>query len=599
MTTSSNRGVTNRKGLVGFLAPIVLATSLAGGLAIPAAAAAATPAGNGTAAVGTAAVGRPSGTGLKATMADRVYLLGGPSATSPGVLINSSAVTVAPDGTVYWGVPYDSGVRIYKRTPDGVVSIGISFSFGTMTVDQPSVRLAVDPAGKAMAAVVATNNTTGQRQMIIADLTTQNMSYIATTTASLGGFAIGNIKGTTRAVVSLNQQIVSYAVNANGTVNATPKVIAGTAGVAGFAGDGATSSTATKFNNPAGLAFDKSGALLIADSGNNRVRKIDGLATADAGTVSTIAGNGNAAYSGDGQAATDAALSSPKGVAVDANGNIYIADEGNSKVRVLDGYRVISTVVGSSQDPTAKLVPGVIAPNATLYSNAFVGIGPNGGLIFTSADTSASKATVWQAAPLSGIQVRSDVLPSWVGAQANADGLLRPRGDAAGRTNYSLNLDDALLPQLAPNADGTKWVSDQNITLLRQGEGGAPFTLTAAATGKDASHSNVSVEYWVTNPITFSNVLLLHDVTVTYKDPSTGKTYSSMLPNGLSLAFVRGYNQSYVAQSPDVPMTWGDFAVPPLKDAEGNTYTPTGTQPVLQGDWIFNTGLTLKPTYNQ
>ncbi len=97
--------------------------------------------------------------------------------------------------------------------------------------------------------------------------------------------------------------------------------------IAGYSGDNGAADSAS-LNDPQGIAVDGAGNLYIADAGNHVVREVN-----VAGTISTIAGNGTLGYSGDGGAATDAALSSPSGVAVDPAGNVYIADINNNVVR--------------------------------------------------------------------------------------------------------------------------------------------------------------------------------------------------------------------------------------------------------------------------
>ena len=116
--------------------------------------------------------------------------------------------------------------------------------------------------------------------------------------------------------------------------------VAGT-GTVGFSGDGGPA-TSAELNDPYGVAVDGSGNLYIADTQNNRVRKVDG-----SGTITTVAGTGTAGFSGDGGPATSAAALRSPGVAVDGSGNLYIADYANSRVRKVDGSGTITTVAGT------------------------------------------------------------------------------------------------------------------------------------------------------------------------------------------------------------------------------------------------------------
>jgi TonB family protein len=125
-------------------------------------------------------------------------------------------------------------------------------------------------------------------------------------------------------------------VNRGGTIN----TFAGN-GIRGFSGDGGPA-TSAQLNAPAGLALDRAGNLYVADSGNASIRRI----TPD-GKISTIAGNGTAGFSGDGGPATSAQLGFVFDVAVDASGNLYIADTGNNRVRKVTPGGVISTLAGT------------------------------------------------------------------------------------------------------------------------------------------------------------------------------------------------------------------------------------------------------------
>ena len=109
-------------------------------------------------------------------------------------------------------------------------------------------------------------------------------------------------------------------------------------GEAGFSGDGGRGGSA-QLDRPRGVAADKAGNLYIADTGNNRIRRVD-----PSGIITTIAGTGEAGFSGDGGPATEAMLKWPPGVAVDDAGNLYIADTGNNRIRRVDASGTISTV---------------------------------------------------------------------------------------------------------------------------------------------------------------------------------------------------------------------------------------------------------------
>lgn len=116
-------------------------------------------------------------------------------------------------------------------------------------------------------------------------------------------------------------------------------------GTAAYAGDGLSSTDgAVSVNAPWGLALDGAGNLYVADTGNNVVRRI----AAASGLITTVAGTGQQGSSGDGQAATAATLNQPQGVSVDSGGNLYIADTSSNRIRRVDAVTgIIDTVAGA------------------------------------------------------------------------------------------------------------------------------------------------------------------------------------------------------------------------------------------------------------
>ena len=121
----------------------------------------------------------------------------------------------------------------------------------------------------------------------------------------------------------------------------TIATIAGT-GQAGFSGDG-DPATQAQLYFPFGLTVDSAGIIYIADTSNHRIRKVD----ATTGTITTIAGTGVLGYNGNGGPAVEVRLWAPRGVAVDGAGNLYIADSGNDRIRKVDATTgTITTVTG-------------------------------------------------------------------------------------------------------------------------------------------------------------------------------------------------------------------------------------------------------------
>jgi sugar lactone lactonase YvrE len=123
------------------------------------------------------------------------------------------------------------------------------------------------------------------------------------------------------------------------TVAGTITTFAGT-GAAGYTGDNGPAVSAA-LNKPSALAIDSANNLYILDTNNSVVREVS-----TAGTITTVAGNGAVGYSGDGGAATSASLNLPYGLSIDSSGNLYIADSGNNVVREVSTAGVITTIIG-------------------------------------------------------------------------------------------------------------------------------------------------------------------------------------------------------------------------------------------------------------
>ena len=156
-------------------------------------------------------------------------------------------------------------------------------------------------------------------------------------------------------------------------------------GNAGYSGDGGDAAKA-QLNLPVGVAIGFADRILIADTGNNRVREIDAN-----GAIRTIAGTGEAGYRGDGGLATFALLNAPTGLAFDSEGNLYIADSLNERVRKVDAASVIVTAAGNGtagfagDDGPATEASLDLAPNPLEGSGQGVAVDTKGNLYIADA----------------------------------------------------------------------------------------------------------------------------------------------------------------------------------------------------------------------
>lgn len=151
-------------------------------------------------------------------------------------------------------------------------------------------------------------------------------------------------------------------------------------GPAGYSGDGVAATRAT-LGSPTCVAVDGVGNLFIADYGNNLIRKVD-----TRGTITTVAGlvvHGQSVrgYSGDGGAATRARLNAPTCVALDAADNLLIVDSGNNRIRRVDTHGKITTIAGNGE--TGFSGDGAAATNAEMDLPAWVVAGPSGDLFIS------------------------------------------------------------------------------------------------------------------------------------------------------------------------------------------------------------------------
>ena len=245
-------------------------------------------------------------------------------------------------------------------------------------------------------------------------------------------------------------------IDSSGNVTA----YAGT-GVAGFGGDGGPA-TAAQFYNPYGLRVDSNGNVYVADTSNNRVRMIN-----PQGVISTVAGSATGGFLGDGGQANKAELFQPADVALDAQGNLYISDALNGRIRIVAPGGIINTYAGGGGSLTdGQVVLAELAPDG-------IAIDANGNLLIAELNYREVRRISQQT-----ISTVAGQLPSsgtGDGGLATAAGLLEPFGVAVDATG------DVLISDYVDNR--IRKVSPADIISTVTGTGIPGFTLSGPASG--------------------------------------------------------------------------------------------------------------------
>lgn len=221
----------------------------------------------------------------------------------------------------------------------------------------------------------------------------------------------------------------------------------------GFSGDGGPALTA-KLSHPQGIVVDASGNIYIADSSNNRIRKID-----TSGNISTYAGTGVGGFSGDAGAATSAELNQPAGLAIDSAGNLYVCDNLNSRIRKISPAGTITTAVGGG---TGGFVEGGSAATTTIYQPA--------GLAFDS------KGNMYIASGSRVYEVSNGIITTFAGSGF----LPSDTGDNGPATQATLNNTTAI----AIDANSNVYISDGGGNVVRKVSNG--IITTVAGDGVEA-----------------------------------------------------------------------------------------------------------------
>jgi hypothetical protein len=228
-----------------------------------------------------------------------------------------------------------------------------------------------------------------------------------------------------------------------------------------FGGDGGPAISA-QVAGPTGAAVDSAGSVYIADTGNNRVRKVSN------GVITTVAGNGTQGFSGDGGPASNSQLSYPAGVALDSEGNLYIADTGNERVR-----KVANGVIGTIAGGGSVLGDNGPAANAQLNAPSGVAVDATGNLYIADSQNNRIR------------QVSNGVIATFAG-----DGTAGFSGDNGPATSAQLDLASGVTVDSAGNV----YIADTHNHRVREVSNGVITTVAGDGTnGFSGDHGPASI----------------------------------------------------------------------------------------------------------
>ena len=358
----------------------------------------------------------------------------------------------------YWPPPTVSGdqiAAIYNAGPGGkcsapanivtqptneVVSAGGEASFGVTLADPEhySFQWQLDGTNLPPAGIISTVAATGD---------THNENPITCVAADKSGnifFSAVSSYG----VLELSKDGVLTTVAGKGTN--------------GNSGDGGQATNA-RMGVVQGIAADSSGNLFIADSSHNTIRKVDAN-----GIITTFAGNGTKGFLGDGRAARHAELNAPYGVAVDAEGNVFVADSGNNVIRKIDTTGIITTFAGNRTKGSSG--NGGPASNAELNGPTGVAVDSSGDVFICDNGNQRIRE----------VNARG-IISTFAGGGTNSgtDGL----GDGGPATEAQF----ANPVGVAVDDFGNLLIADSSANRIREAFAGNGIILTVAGNGSDAA----------------------------------------------------------------------------------------------------------------
>lgn len=381
-----------------------------------------------------------------------------------------------------------SGVATLTFTP-AVGNYSVTASYGGSSTDSPSRSTPPD-----LVTVNGIATTTSLSASAISLPVGQILTVTATVDAASGSTPTGTVtflNGTTSlgsgslnnsgvATLAITPSVGSYSIIASYGGSTTDDASSSTAvsvsvtsasnspniytfagdGVLGYNGDGELA-TSAELNGSVQMAMDTNGNVYLADGYNHRIRKV----FASTGTIATVAGNGTSGYSGDGGPAIDAELENPNGVAIDAAGNIYISDSFFTIRKVDAATGIISTIVGDGVQYQGPVICGSgQAINVEIYSPTAIALDHAGNIYFAEGND------------ICKVEAATGIISRFAGDVGGGSGY---SGDGGPATSAELNFPLAM----TLDTSGNMYIADTDNQRVRRIDAVTGIITTVAGNG--------------------------------------------------------------------------------------------------------------------
>jgi sugar lactone lactonase YvrE len=509
----------------------------------------------------------------------------GPPLPVNGALATTQAIdrpgSVLPDGAGGFYVSSISQNRVYRVSANGVLTLwagvgtaGYSGDGGPATAAQlyaPS-RVAVDAGGNLF---IADSGNSSIRKVTPAGIITTVAGTSSVGFSGDGGPATSAKLGYPSGVAVDTVGNLFIADNYSRIRKVTPagiiSTVAGIGGYGWFSGDGGPA-TAAQLHDPTGVAVDAADDLFFADGQNQRIRKVT-----PAGIISTVAGNGSAGFSGDGGPATAAQLGYPSGVAVDTAGDLFIADNGNQRIRKVTPAGIISTVAGNGIYGFSG--DGGPATAAQLNLPSGVAVDTAGNIFIADGNNRIRKVT-----------------PAGIISTVAGNGIYGFSGDGGPATAAQLNFPDGV----AVDAAGSIFIADgdriRKVTPLvisnvprtggfAQVASGAGWSTSMVLTNLSATTVDAHVNFYNDGGASMT-------LPLSFPDSNTASTTSSSV--NLSLAANQSVALRTASPAAAISVGWADvLSSGPLEGYSVFSFNPAGAEGTVEFDTRLSSTLVL------